>query len=63
MQSRFASLLPDATELHVILHAKWMWATLNWRTGIVISAKGVASSVGACGMGKEEDGVGAVWIT
>ena len=63
MLPRFASPLPDATKLHVILRAKWLWATLNWRTGPVISAEGVASSVGACGTGKEEDGVGSVWIT
>ena len=29
----------------------------------MISVEGVAPSVGACGMGKEEDGVGGVWIT
>ena len=57
MQSRFASTLPDATELHVILRAKWLSAALNWRRGTVISAEGVAPSVGACGTGKEEDGV------
>ena len=28
--------------------------------GAVISVEGVAPSVGACGMGKEEDGVGGV---
>ena len=28
-----------------------------------ILVEGVAPSVGACGMGKEEDGVGGVWIT
>ena len=63
MRSRFASLLPDATDLHVILRAKWLWAALNWRRGAVISVEGVAPSVGACGTGKEEDGVGGVWIT
>ena len=31
--------------------------------GAVISVEGVAPSVGACGTGKEEDGVGGVWIT
>ena len=31
--------------------------------GAVISVEGVASSVRACGTGKEEDGVGGVWIT
>ena len=29
----------------------------------MISVEGVALSVGACGTGKEEDGVGGVWIT
>ena len=29
----------------------------------MISVEGVAQSVGACGTGKEEDGVGGVWIT
>ena len=29
----------------------------------MISAEGEALSAGACGMGKEEDGVGGVWIT
>jgi hypothetical protein len=29
----------------------------------VILVEGVAPSVGACGTGKEEDGVGGVWIT
>ena len=62
MRPRYASSLPDATELHVILRAKWLWATLNWRTGPVPSVEGVAPSVGACGMGEEEDGVGGVWI-
>ena len=38
-------------------------AALNWRRGAVISVEGVALSVRACGMGKEEDGVGGVWIT
>ena len=31
--------------------------------GAVISVEGVTPLVGACGMGKEEDGVGGVWIT
>ena len=31
--------------------------------GAVISVEGVAPPVGACGTGKEEDGVGGVWIT
>ena len=31
--------------------------------GAVISVEGVAPSVRACGTGKEEDGVGGVWIT
>ena len=31
--------------------------------GAVISVEGVAPSVGACGTGKEEDGVVGVWIT
>ena len=31
--------------------------------GAVISVEGVAPSVEACGTGKEEDGVGEVWIT
>ena len=50
-------------ELHVILRAKWPWVALNWRRGAVILVEGVAPSVGACGTGKEEDGVGGVWIT
>ena len=29
----------------------------------MISVEGVAPSVGACGTGKEGDGVGGVWIT
>ena len=29
----------------------------------MISVEGVAPSVGAYGTGKEEDGVGGVWIT
>ena len=29
----------------------------------MISVEGVAPSPGACGTGKEEDGVGGVWIT
>ena len=29
----------------------------------MISVEGVAPPVGACGTGKEEDGVGGVWIT
>ena len=29
----------------------------------MISAEGVAPSVRACGTGKEEDGVGGLWIT
>ena len=29
----------------------------------MISAEGVTPSVGACRTGKEEDGVGGVWIT
>ena len=29
----------------------------------MISAEGVAPFAGACGTGKEEDGVGGVWIT
>ena len=29
----------------------------------MISVEGVAPSVGTCGIGKEEDGVGGVWIT
>ena len=61
VRPRFAFPLP--TELHVILRAKWLWAVLNWRTGLVISAEGVAPFAGACGTGKEEDGVGGVWIT
>ena len=44
-------------------HVKWLWSALNWRRGAVISVEGVAPSVGACGTGKEEDGVGVVWIT
>ena len=63
MQLQFSSPLPDATELHVILHAKWLWPALNWRRGTVISVEGIAPSVGACGTGKEEDVVGRVWIT
>ena len=31
--------------------------------GAVISVEGVTPSVGACGTGNEEDGVGGVWIT
>ena len=54
---------PHATQLHVILCVKWLWAALNWRRGAVISVEGIAPSVGACGTGKEEDGVGGVWIT
>ena len=54
---------PHATQLHVILRVKWLWVALNWRRGAVISVEGVAPSVGACGTGKEEDGVGGVWIT
>ena len=38
-----------------------MASNTRWRTAI--SAEGVAPSVGACGTGKEEDGVGGVWIT
>ena len=53
---------PHATELHVILRAQWLWAAPNWSRGTVISAEG-APSVGAGGTGKEEDGVGGVWIT
>ena len=29
----------------------------------MILVEGVAPSVGACGKGKKEDGVGGVWIT
>ena len=54
---------PHAIELHVILRAKWLWAALNWSRGAVISVEGVAPSLGVCGTGKDEDGVGGVWIT
>ena len=50
-------------ELLAIPHASWLRVALILGEGSVIWVEGVALAVGACGMWKEKEDGGRVWIT